>query len=58
MRGRLEIERKKLILIGAGGHARSVADIALQNGEYELVGCLDYNPGNVLGIPVIGNDDD
>ena len=56
--GRLEKEHKKLILIGAGGHARSVVDIALQNGEYELVGCLDMVPGNVLGIPVIGNDDD
>ena len=49
---------KKFIMIGAGGHARSVADIVLQNGEYECVGCIDPMPGDVLGIQVIGNDND
>lgn len=49
---------KKLIIIGAGGHARSVVDIALQNGDYEIIGCIDPAPGNVLGVPVIGNDND
>jgi UDP-perosamine 4-acetyltransferase len=49
---------KKLIIIGAGGHARSVIDIALQNAQYEIVGCIDPTPGDVLGIPVIGGDSD
>lgn len=49
---------KKIIIVGAGGHARSVVDIALQIGEYEIVGCIDPVPGDVLGIPVIGSDDD
>jgi UDP-perosamine 4-acetyltransferase len=48
---------EKLILLGAGGHARSVMDLLLQNDEYDVVGCLDPAPGAVLGIPVIGNDD-
>lgn len=49
---------QKLIVVGAGGHARSVVDIALQNDEFELVGCIDPGNGDVLGIPVIGNDSD
>jgi len=48
----------KLIIIGAGGHARSVVDIALQNADYEIVGCIDPAPGEVLGKPVIGSDND
>jgi UDP-perosamine 4-acetyltransferase len=49
---------EKLIIIGAGGHARSVMDIALENGDYEIAGCIDPTPGEVLGKPVIGNDAD
>jgi UDP-perosamine 4-acetyltransferase len=49
---------EKLIIIGAGGHARSVMDIALQNADYEIVGCIDPVPGDVLGKPVIGSDND
>jgi len=43
----------KLIFIGAGGHARSVMDIALQNGNFDIP-----SPGEVLGMPVIGSDND
>jgi len=49
---------KKLVVVGAGGHARSVMDIVLQNADYEVVGCIDPVPGEVLGKPVIGNDKD
>ncbi len=48
----------KLIFLGAGGHARSVMDIALQNGDYGIVGCIDPSPGEVLSVPVIGTDND
>lgn len=57
---------EKLIIIGAGGHARSCADILIQNNEYDIVGCVDrsyngsdrafLNIGTHL-IPVVGNDD-
>jgi UDP-perosamine 4-acetyltransferase len=49
---------EKLIILGAGGHARSVMDILLQNNDYEVVGCIDPLSGDVLGKPVIGNDND
>lgn len=55
--------KDKVIIIGAGGHARSVIDILLQNDEYDIAGCIDncYNQKkSVEGmhqIPIIGNDD-
>ena len=57
---------EKLIIIGAGGHARSCTDILIQNNEYDIVGCVDrlYNESDTVfmnigecQIPVIGNDD-
>jgi UDP-perosamine 4-acetyltransferase len=47
---------EKLVVLGAGGHARSVIDILLQNGAYHVIGCLSPEAGEVLGIPVIGGD--
>lgn len=55
---------RKLIIIGAGGHARSVMDIALENDEYEIVGCLDPEYVNrkrvehMEDIPIVGTDED
>ena len=55
--------KDKLIIIGAGGHARSVIDIILQNDNYEIIGCIDNSYGqrefveNMDEIPIIGNDD-
>ncbi len=46
---------KKLILIGAGGHSKSVAD-AIQSNVYKLCGFLDENKtGFHMGIPIYGN---
>ena len=49
----------KLVIFGAGGHARVVADIALKNG-YEIEGFLDDNPSasTVIGYPVLGKIED
>ena len=46
---------KKLILIGASGHGKVVADIAIKKG-YEILGFLDDNPEvkDVMGFPVLG----
>ena len=42
---------KKLILIGAGGHAKSVAD-SINKSEYELCGFIDSNKkGMHMGLP-------
>ncbi len=49
---------KKILIIGAGGHAKVIADILLQNGEYKICGLIDKNMQNGFwGIPVLGNDD-
>jgi UDP-perosamine 4-acetyltransferase len=51
---------KKVIGIGAGGHARVVIDILQQTGGCEIVGLLERDPqlwnSLVLGVLVIGND--
>ena len=52
---------KKLLLIGGGGHCKSVLDILLQNNEYDKIGIIDQPEavGNkILGIPIIGCDAD
>ena len=47
----------KIVVIGAGGHARSVCDILLSLGEHEIIGLID--PSAQVGffdIPVLGDD--
>ena len=45
----------KVILVGAGGHAKVIADIVLKSGD-QLLGFLDDDPTKtfVLGYPVLG----
>lgn len=54
------MENKKLLLIGGGGHCKSVIS-SLNREEFASIGILDpdLNIGDVIhDIPVIGNDDD
>lgn len=44
---------KKLIIIGAGGHGKVLADTVLQAGSYELIGFVDANLS--IGTPVFSN---
>lgn len=45
---------KKVIIIGAGGHARVIEDIILKTGD-SIVGFLDDNvTGKLDGIPILG----
>jgi sugar O-acyltransferase (sialic acid O-acetyltransferase NeuD family) len=50
----------KAVLLGAGGHARSVLWAARSAGQLEVVACTDPNPdlagGEIDGVPVVGND--
>ena len=50
---------KKLIIIGCGGHAKVVTDIAIKCG-YENIGYLDDFPSSdtFMGFPVLGKIDD
>ena len=47
---------KKLVIIGASGHGKVIADIALKNG-YKIVGFLDDNDSvkEICGFPVLGS---
>ena len=50
---------KEIILIGGGGHCRSVIDVIEQEGQYKIVGIIDKAElfgTDVLGYPVFGSD--
>lgn len=51
---------KRVIGLGAGGHARVVIEILCLTGEYKLAGLLDPRRElwgrEVLGVPVLGDD--
>ncbi|MCR4678875.1 MAG: acetyltransferase [Lachnospiraceae bacterium] len=47
---------ERLIMIGAGGHAESVAD-SIDSSLYKLVGFIDSNKtGEHMGLPILGKD--
>lgn len=51
----------KIVLLGCGGHAKSVADAILQGNSYEIAGFIDAMKNEEFvyrGIRVIGCDDD
>lgn len=51
----------RILLIGGGGHCKSILDCILGAGEYRDIAVIDrHNAGRkaILGIPVIGSDDD
>ena len=51
----------KILLIGAGGHARSCVDVIETGGQFEIVGLIEKTEeikGDNLGYPVIGTDND
>lgn len=50
--------KKKLLLIGGGGHCHSVLDSILSLGTYNEIGIIDNVDSSCLGIPVIGTDAD
>jgi len=52
---------KEILLIGGGGHCRSVIDVIEQECRFEIAGIVDkpeFLGTNVLGYSVIGNDCD
>lgn len=49
---------RKILLIGGGGHCHSVIDSILIIGKYTDIGIVDNTDCSVLGIPVVGADDD
>ena len=52
---------KKILLIGGGGHCKSVLDSILKSKEYSEIGIIDKTENigcGILEIPIIGCDDD
>jgi sugar O-acyltransferase (sialic acid O-acetyltransferase NeuD family) len=52
---------KGIVLIGGGGHCKSVIDVIEQEGQFDIVGIVDKPEllgSNVLGYSVIGSDFD
>jgi sugar O-acyltransferase (sialic acid O-acetyltransferase NeuD family) len=52
---------KEIILVGGGGHCKSVIDVIEQEAKYTIVGIIDKKElvgSNVLNYKVIGCDDD
>lgn len=51
----------RLLLVGGGGHCRSVLDCALRSGTYEKIGIVEREGApeqDVLGVPIVGHDAD
>ena len=51
----------EIILIGGGGHCKSVIDVIEQEGRFNVAGIVDKPEllgFDVLGYPIIGNDSD
>lgn len=46
--------------IGAGGHAKVLLDILLEQNQYSVIGLLDADSGSwgssVFGVPILGGD--
>ena len=51
----------EIILIGGGGHCKSVIDVIEQEGRYKIAGIIDKPEllgSNLLGYSIFGNDSD
>jgi sugar O-acyltransferase (sialic acid O-acetyltransferase NeuD family) len=52
---------EEILLIGGGGHCKSVIDVIEQEGKFKIVGIIDKEElvgTKVLGYKIIGNDTD
>ena len=52
--------RHKILIVGAGGHAKICIDIIRQNNLYDIVGATSNSADtkHVLGVPVLGTDEE
>lgn len=52
--------KKEIILVGGGGHCKSVIELVRSVGEYHVAGIVDLPSAagsTVMGVPVVGTDD-
>ena len=53
--------KKDIVLVGAGGHCRSVIDVIEHENKFNIIGVLDPNHKfltQVLNYPILGGDDE
>jgi sugar O-acyltransferase (sialic acid O-acetyltransferase NeuD family) len=53
--------KKEILLVGGGGHCRSVIDVIEQEGRYTIAGIIDKPElvgQDILGYKIIGSDND
>lgn len=48
----------KIVIIGFGGHAKSLIDSIMSDSKYEIAGYTDVEEKGVPNIPYLGTDDD
>ena len=48
----------KLIIVGAGGHGKVIADNAFKNGYKDIAFADDHASGTIMGFPVVGTSAD
>lgn len=49
--------RERVVVLGAGGHAKVVIEILEEQEQFEIAGCVSGEPGGeVLGVPIVGDD--
>ena len=54
----MQYTSNQLVIVGAGAHSKVVIDVIEQEGKYKILGLVDSCfCDNVLGYPVLGNDD-
>ena len=51
-------KKNKLLLIGGGGHCKSVLDSAIASAKFDEIGIIDTADISCLGISVVGTDND
>lgn len=47
---------EKIVILGAGGHAKSLIDTITAQGKYEITGLVSQEGASVLSYPVLGDD--
>ena len=55
------MKNNSIVIIGSGGHSKSIIDLININGEFKIIGLVGKKNDvgkNVLGFPVIGTDKD
>ncbi|QOP44885.1 NeuD/PglB/VioB family sugar acetyltransferase [Sulfurimonas paralvinellae] len=55
------MKKEKIILLGGGGHCKSVIDVIEQEGRFEIAGIVEKFEGEsapIFGYPLIGTDDE